>query len=145
MTNKFLALCCDLWRFVTSRARDRLTSARPHTPRTPRACGGPHEPIAMRPLAFGARWATWVPDATRVCLARSDRKGSGEEVFHNTTRPHAATSDEGSSTVPARRLVSGRLVGGSREDGGSANAAGLVVVLVPTKMGGSSHYEWPSA
>ena len=43
------------------------------------------------------------------------------------------------------RLVSDGLVGESREDGGSANAAGLVIVLVPTKMGGSSHYEWPSA
>ena len=42
------------------------------------------------------------------------------------------------------RLISDRLVGESREDGGSANAAGLVIVLVPTKMGGSIHYEWPS-
>ena len=39
------------------------------------------------------------------------------------------------------RLVSDGLVGESREDGGSANAAGLVIVLVPTKMGGSGHYE----
>ena len=42
------------------------------------------------------------------------------------------------------RFVSDRLVGESREDVGSANAAGLVIVLVPTKMGGSIHYEWPS-
>ena len=42
------------------------------------------------------------------------------------------------------RLVSDGLVGESREDGGSAIAAGLMIMLVPTKMGGSSHYEWPS-
>ena len=43
------------------------------------------------------------------------------------------------------RLISDGLVGESGEDGGSANAAGLVIVLVPTKMGGSGRSEWPSA
>ena len=65
-------------------------------------------------------------------------------MFHNTTRSHAATSDEGPSTVLTRQW---RLMGESREDCCSAHAAGLLIVLVPTKMGGSGsgHYELPNA
>ena len=40
--------------------------------------------------------------------------------------PHAATSDEGSRTVLLARQW--RFLGGSREDGFSANAAGLLIV-----------------
>ena len=105
-------------------------------PRTPRACFRFLDSILMLPLVLDGPQR--VPDATYICLARSTRQGSGEQVFHNTKRSHAATSDEGSSTVLARQW---RLVGESREDGCSTNAAGLLIALVPTKMGGSSHYE----
>ena len=64
------------------------------------------------------------------------------------TTPHDLMLRRPTKDQTRYRLVSGGLVGESREDGGSANErsrAGLMIVLVPTKMGGSSHYEWPSA
>ena len=60
------------------------------------------------------------------------------------TTPHGLMLRRPTKDQARYRLVSGRLVGESREDGGSANAAGLMTVLVPKKTGGSSRYEWAS-
>ena len=120
---------------MTNRAGDGLA------PCDPIALLGPAAAFLTRLWCFlGAGWTTWVPDATHICLARSTRQGFGEQVFRNATRSYAAKSDEGSRTVLARQW---RLVGESREGDCSANAAGQLIVLVPTKMGGSGHYEWP--
>ena len=66
-----------------------------------------------------------------------------ENRFFFTT-PHDPMLRRPTKDQTRRRPVSDGLVGDSREGGGSANAAGLMIVLVPTKMGGSGHYEWPS-
>ena len=42
---------------------------------------------------FGADWPAWAPGAACACLARVDRRVTGEQVCLRTTRWHAATSE----------------------------------------------------
>ena len=50
-------------------------------------------PVARFGGVFGADWPAWAPGAACACLARVDRRVTGEQVCLRTTRWHAATSE----------------------------------------------------
>ena len=115
--------------------------SRPPTSVRPHALLGDPESALSFDAPVGAGWTTWVPGVTLVCLAHSDRQDPGGEVENRcfTTTPHDLMLRCSTKDQARCWLVWGGRVVGSREDGGSSNAAGLLIVSVAAKMGGSGH------
>ena len=79
------------WRFVAF--RDKQCS-RPTCHRAAQALLGPVASLVARfDGVFGADWPAWAPGAACACLARVERRVTGEQVCLRTTRWHAATSE----------------------------------------------------
>ena len=111
------------------------------TPRTPRSCDGPRGSLSMRPLGLAGQRSLQAPGAARACVARIDRRVTGEQqVCLRTTRWHAATSEGEHGWRGLAR--SGRVVG-PREGNGSLIDARLVALASMT-LGGSCHCKWAS-
>ena len=73
--------------------RDKQCS-RPTCHRAAQALLGPVASLVARfDGVFGADWPAWAPGAAYACLARVDRRVTGEQVCLRTTRWHAATSE----------------------------------------------------
>ena len=104
-------ICGVLWRFVTISARGRPTCHRAAL-----ALLGPVASLVARfDGVFGADWPTWAPGAACACLARVDRRVTGEQVCLRTTRWHDGMRRRRRESYGLRGLLrSGRVVAGSR-------------------------------
>ena len=97
----------ESWRFVTEPRSHGLAS------RDPRHSSGLLRTFWLDfDAPFGAGWTTWdvgpYPNSRLSrCPARSARRGSREQVFHNTTRWQVATFEGQSRTARTRPWRSG--------------------------------------
>ena len=126
------------WRFVAF--RDKQCS-RPTCHRAAQALLGPVASLVARfDGVFGADWPAWAPGAAYACLARVDRRVTGEQVCLRTTRWHAATSEgESRMALAPPKRPSDRIPRGQWPSDLSQAAA-----LASTKLGGCRHCKWQS-
>ena len=109
----------------------------------PHALLGAATGLVAHDAAFGAGWSTFTPGAARACVARIDRRVTGEQQVCLRT-PHDDMRRRRRESHGWRGLArSGRVVG-PREGYGSLIDARLVA-LASINLGGSCHCKWASA
>ena len=130
------------WRVVAIRNWGGAVRA---TQRTPRSCDGPRGSLSVRPLGLAGKRALQARLARLCLVSLASIAESPAENNRCVSAPHGDMHRRRRESHRWRGLLrSGRVVG-SREDGGSSTAIGLVRLRVQsTNLGGFGHYEWPS-